>query len=203
MLDYLCDECRAHWEEMTSILSGLGLDYEVDHSLVRGLDYYTRTVFELKWPPLGAQSTLVGGGRYDRLVQDIDGPPTPGVGFGMGMDRVLLATEKGQKPIFGGRPLDVFVAGGRSETVDLPREVFHLVQQLRALGLDCDFDPLGRSLKAQMKQADRLGASYVAILGEDEVRGKSVTVKCMKEGWQKTIARTDVPAFSKEAKAHG
>jgi histidyl-tRNA synthetase len=202
MLDYLCDDCRTHWDEMTSILIGLGLEYTVDHSLVRGLDYYTRTVFELKWPPLGAQSTLVGGGRYDRLVQDIDGPPTPGVGFGMGMERILLATAKGEKPIPGGSPLDVFVAGGKSETLDLPREVFSLVQELRSRGLSCDFDPLQRSLKAQMKQADRAGAAFVAILGEDEIRGESVTVKSMKEGRQKSIARTEIPAFCEEVRAH-
>ncbi len=203
MLDYLCDDCKAHWDEMTSILTSMGISYEVDRSLVRGLDYYTRTVFELKWPPLGHQGTLVGGGRYDGLVQDIDGPPTPGVGFGMGMERILLATERGERPFQTGTPVDVFVAGGKSEAVDLPREVFLLTQEMRRLGLACDFDPMQRSLKAQMKQADRLGVAYVAILGEDEVKGGNITLKSMKEGWQKSIARTELPAFVEEAKAHG
>lgn len=203
MLDYLCGDCKAHWDEMTSILGSMGVSYQMDPSLVRGLDYYTRTVFELKWPPLGSQGTLVGGGRYDGLVQDIDGPPTPGVGFGMGMERILLATEKGDKPIEAGAPLDLFVAGGKSEAVDLAREVFALVQELRGRGLHCDFDPLQRSLKAQMKQADRLGAAFVAILGEDEVKGGTVTVKSMKDSWQKSIARSELLAFLEEAKGNG
>jgi len=203
MLDYLCDECKAHWDEMTSILTGMGLSYQVDHSLVRGLDYYTKTVFELKWPLLGSQGTLVGGGRYDGLVQDIGGQPTPGVGFGMGMERILLATEKGEKPILPGNLLDLFVAGGRSEAVDLRLKVFGLVQELRSLGVTCDFDPLQRSLKAQMKQADRLGARLVAILGEDEVAQGVVTVRSMAQGWQKTVARNEIAAFCEEVKANG
>ena len=200
MLDYLCSDCKTHWDEMTSILTGLGFAYEVDPSLVRGLDYYTRTVFELKWPLLGHQGTLVGGGRYDGLVQDIDGPPTPGVGFGMGMERILLATEKGERPIDAGTTIDVFVAGGKSETLDLAREVFALVQELRGRSVRVDFDPLHRSLKAQMKQADRLGAAYVAILGEDEAKGGTVTVKSMKDGWQKSVARSEMAALLEEVK---
>ncbi len=200
MLDYLCVDCKAHWDEMTSILTGMGFTYEIDTSLVRGLDYYTRTVFELKWPVLGHQGTLVGGGRYDGLVQDIDGPPTPGVGFGMGMERILLATEKGERPIEVGAPLDVFVAGGRSEAMDLAREVFALVQELRGQSLKVDFDPLQRSLKAQMKQADRLGAAFTAIIGEDEVKAGTVTVKSMKDGWQKSVAKSDLVALLEEAK---
>jgi len=202
MLDYLCGDCKNHWDEMTSILTGMGFTYEVDPSLVRGLDYYTRTVFELKWPVLGRQGTLVGGGRYDGLVQDIDGPPTPGVGFGMGMERILLATEKGERPMDAGTTIDVFVAGGKSEAVDLAKEVFALVQELRGRSLRVDFDPLHRSLKAQMKQADRLGAAYVAILGEDEAKGGTVTVKSMKDGWQKSVARGEIAALLEEAKAN-
>lgn len=203
MLSHLCEDCQTHWEKMTSVLTGLGVDYEVDHSLVRGLDYYTRTVFELKWPPLGSQSTLVGGGRYDGLVQDIDGPPTAGVGFGMGMERILLATARGQKPIRDKEPLDVFAAKGKSEVLDLGSEVFSLAQDLRMDGLSCDFDPLDRSLKSQMKQADRLGARYVAILGEDEVKAGRVTLKSMGEGWQKTIARSQLSSFFEEVRVHG
>lgn len=201
MLDFLCGDCKTHWDQMTSILAGMGLSYSIDYSLVRGLDYYTRTVFELKWPVLGHQGTLVGGGRYDGLVQDIDGPPTPGVGFGMGMERILLATEKGERPIEAGSPVDVFVAGGRSEAVDLAREVFALVQELRGQSFRVDFDPLQRSLKAQMRQADRLGAAYVAILGEDEAKSGTVTVKSMKDGWQKSVARSEMAALLGEAKA--
>lgn len=201
MLDYLCGDCKTHWDEMTSILTAMGLTFEIDRSLVRGLDYYTRTVFELKWPPLGSQGTLVGGGRYDGLVQDIDGPPTPGVGFGMGMERVLLATEKGEKPFETGSPIDVFVAGGKSDVVDLPRKVFALVRELRDRSYRVDFDPLQRSLKAQMRQADRLGAAFVAILGEDEAKSGTVTVRSMREGWQKSVACSEAMALLEEAKS--
>lgn len=202
MLDYLCLDCKGHWEKMTSALTRMGLTYTVDYALVRGLDYYTRTVFELKWPPLGAQSTLVGGGRYDGLVQDIGGQPTPGVGFGMGMERILMATEKGERPFPADVKLDMFVAGGKSDIEDVGAAVFGLVQEFRSLGLATDFDPLQRSLKAQMKQADRAGAAYVAILGEDEVRNATVSLKSMTEGWQKAVARTDLAAVCEEVKAN-
>mgnify|MGYP005842874095 CR=1 FL=1 len=203
MLDYLCPDCKSHWDTLTSALLDFGIDYEVDHSLVRGLDYYTRTVFELKWPALGAQSTLFGGGRYDGLVEEIGGPPTPGVGFGMGMERVLLATDKGTKPFPSAPPPDVFVAHGQSQEFALQREAFALVQKLRSFGLSADFDPLGRSLKAQMKHADRMGARYVAILGDDEVRGGKVTIKSMEEGWQKTLFRDSIEEFVEEVRGHG
>ena len=208
MQGYLCSDCRAHWDELRDVLSSFGVSYRVDETLVRGLDYYTRTVFELKWPPLGAQNTLLGGGRYDGLVEEIGGQPTPGVGFAMGLERMLIAAEKGDKPIQMGSSVKVFVAGGKSGLADLGREVLSLVQELRARGVACDFDPLQRSLKAQMKQADRLGAGLVAILGEDEVAKGVVTVRSMKEGWQKTVARSEILGLcdevkAEEVKAHG
>jgi histidyl-tRNA synthetase len=137
-------------------------------------------VFELKWPTLGHQGTLVGGGRYDGLVQDIDGPPSPGVGFGMGMERILLATEKGEKPIPAGSPVDVYAVSGKSEAVDLAREVFALVNDLRDRGFLCDFDPMGRSMKAQMKSAARLNSRYALIV---EPQGL-VTVRDMEKSEQ-------------------
>ena len=137
------------------------------------------------------------------MVEEIGGPPTPGVGFGMGMERVLLATDKGAKPFPPALPPDVFVAYGQSEGSSLLREAFALVEKLRSLGLSADFDPLGRSLKAQMKHADRMGARYVAILGEDEVRGGKVTLKSMEEGWQKAVARDSIEEFVEEVKVHG
>jgi histidyl-tRNA synthetase len=119
------------------------------------------------------------------------------------MERILLATEKGEKPIPAGSPVDVYAVSGKSEAVDLAREVFALVNDLRDRGFLCDFDPMGRSMKAQMKQADRLGAAYVAILGEDEAKTGTVTLKSMKDGWQKVVARTELPALLEEAKANG
>jgi len=186
MLDHLCPDCKAHWDQMTRILASQGISFEVDSALVRGLDYYTRTVFELKWPPLGAQNTLVGGGRYDGLIAELGGPPIPGVGFGMGIERMLLATDKGSKPIQAETAIDVFVIGlGTDQTVG--EKAFGLVRDLRRAGLCCEFDPLQRSMKAQMRQADRMNAKFAAILGDDEVARGVVTIRSMSEGWQKSV----------------
>ncbi|HHW18890.1 MAG TPA: histidine--tRNA ligase [Firmicutes bacterium] len=222
MLDYLCNDCQKHWEDLRELLSRMELAYEVDTSLVRGLDYYTKTVFELKWPPLGAQDAVAGGGRYDGLVEELGGKHTPGVGFAMGLERILLAVEKGEKPFREERALDFFVialgqktrldgeeeaSAARDEKIpaaqnatadadeDLFRRGFFLVREIRSLGLSCDFDPLRRSLKAQMKHADRLNARYVAILGEEELEKKTVSIRSMKEGWQKEIPLESVRDF--------
>jgi len=145
----------------------------------------------LKWPPLGAQNTLVGGGRYDGLIAELGGPPIPGVGFGMGIERMLLATDKGSKPIQAETAIDVFVIGlGTDQTVG--EKAFGLVRDLRRAGLCCEFDPLQRSMKAQMRQADRMNAKFAAILGDDEVARGVVTIRSMSEGWQKSVDESSV-----------
>lgn len=189
MLDYLCDDCREHWERLKEILSWMDIEYEVDPSLVRGLDYYTRTVFELKWPPLGAQDALLGGGRYDGLIEELGGSPTPGVGFAMGLERMLTAIDKGSKPYDPARSIGAYIitfVEGDMKPLAL-RKGFQLLHQLREKGIPSDFDPLGRSLKSSMKQADRLGARYVLIIGERELSENKVSVKSMKDGWQKDV----------------
>lgn len=185
--EYLCHECRDHWDKLQSILSFIGIDYDVDTSLVRGLDYYTRTVFELKWPPLGAQDALLGGGRYDGLVEAIGGKPTPGVGFAMGLERIMLAVEKGSKPPKVEQGMDCFVVTLPDEQGIAREKGFVLTRELRRAGLASDFDPLERSMKAQMKNAHRLGAKYVIILGEDEIKRDIASVRSMKDGWQREI----------------
>jgi len=197
MLDYLCDDCRKHWDGLRDGLTSVGLDYSIDGSLVRGLDYYTRTVFELRWPPLGAQDALLGGGRYDGLVEELGGNPTPGVGFAMGLERILVAMEKGSNPVKPEKTLDVFVIakGGSQGEDEAAKRGFKLVQEIRGIGLSSDFDHLGRSIKAAMKHADRLGARYVLIIGEKEISENTVSVKSMQDGRQTEVARDEVLSF--------
>lgn len=184
MLEFLCPPCKEHFDELGRILEEMGLSYRLDPSLVRGLDYYTRTVFEVKWPPLGAQDTVLGGGRYDGLVEALGGPATPAVGFAAGLERLLAAAEKGTNPPAGEEGLDCFLC-----FVDpgLGRLALEVSQKLRTAGLRVDFDQLGRTLKAQMKQASRYGARYAVILGPEEVQRKVATVRSMDEGWQRDV----------------
>ncbi|WP_374713723.1 histidine--tRNA ligase, partial [Symbiobacterium terraclitae] len=185
-LDYLCDDCRRHWEGLLGHLEAMGIPYQIDTRIVRGLDYYTKTVFEVLHPKLGAQSTLWGGGRYDGLIEVVGGRPTPGVGFGMGMERVLMVLEEeGLTAPFEGRPrLDAFVVtlGDAARPVGLK-----LLYDLRAAGLSADTDYLGRSMKAQMKYAGKQNSRYVVILGEDEVQRGVASVKHMDEGTQESV----------------
>lgn len=185
-LDFLCDECRSHWEGLLGHLKAMGIAYQIDTRIVRGLDYYTKTVFEVLHPKLGAQSTLWGGGRYDGLIEVVGGKPTPGVGFGMGMERVLMVLEEeGLLAPFQGRPgLDAFVVtmGEAARPVGL-----QLLYQLREAGLSADLDYLGRSLKAQMKYAGKQNSRFVVILGENEIQNGVAAVKNMAEGTQENV----------------
>lgn len=167
ILDYLCDECRDHFEQVKQILSGIGVEYSVDPGLVRGLDYYTKTVFEIMAPLTDGQMlTACAGGRYDGLVETVGGPAMPGIGFGMGMERMLLF-QQAQNLTPEAEPLyKVFIASmGR----DAALEAFKLTQALRQRGVSCDMDHLSRSLKAQFKYAGKLNPEYVVILGGDEL----------------------------------
>jgi histidyl-tRNA synthetase len=198
MLDYLCPQCLEHWKEMTRLLGAQGIDFTVDSSLVRGLDYYTRTVFELKWPPLGAQNAILGGGRYDGLVEEIGGQRIPGVGFAMGMERMLMAVQKGLRPIGTDASIDVFVIGMKGADSLASEAAFSLARSFRKSGLSCEFDPLQRSMKAQMKQADKANARFVAIVGDEEAKSRTVAVRSMGEGWQKTVGLDQVVPFVRE-----
>jgi histidyl-tRNA synthetase len=178
-LDVMDSECRGHFEGVQKHLTLLGIDFVVSSKLVRGLDYYTRTVFEFKSADLGAQDSLLGGGRYDSLVKECGGPDTAAVGFGMGLERLLIILDEqgvklsdaDLKPVFAG------YMGERGRT-----EAARLVQALRRDGIPAEFDLLGRSVKAQMKYADRLGVRYSFIIGDDEIDNNLIKIKNMDSG---------------------
>lgn len=185
----LCDECREHFEGLKQLLTAAGIEYEVDHNLVRGLDYYTKTAFEIQYKPLGAQSAVCGGGRYDGLIEEVGGPATPGIGFAMGMERVLLALESQNLLPDVQEAMDVFAVCPNQEYFPT---VFKTVIDLRRVGLKAEFDFQGRSMKAQMKQANRVNAKYVLIFGEDEFARGQVVLRNMSTSEQKEIAITDI-----------
>jgi len=175
--DELCDECAEHYAAVKDALDGLGLPYAEDPSLVRGLDYYTRTVFEVQGEAgLGSQNGIGGGGRYDRLMEEYGGPPTPGLGFALGFERTLLVMEAAGVEIPAPPLADVYVAAVDDS---VRGEVFGLTQALRETGVAAEMDHQGRSLKAQFKQADRLDARFVVVVGPDELANGAVTLRDM------------------------
>jgi histidyl-tRNA synthetase len=161
--EYLCDECRAHFHQVRSYLNAYGVKYDLARRLVRGLDYYTRTTFEFKDEAIGAKDTICGGGRYDGLIEEIGGPPTPGIGFGAGVERLLLSID--QEPPEPSRA-DVFFV---CETDADRTRILPLLAELRRRGLRADMDYAGRSAKGQLTQAGRLGAGWTVIVEGDEV----------------------------------
>jgi len=182
--DYLCEECRAHFNQVKAGLDALSISYEVDKRLVRGLDYYTRTAFEMVSTELGSQDAVCGGGRYDRLVAELGGPDLPGVGFAAGMERLLAIMKT--KGLFLGNPPhpDVyFVSLG--EHARIP--VLKLAHALRRQGVACELDLTGKSMKAQMREANRLNATFAVIVGEDELEKEKAQVKNLKESRQEEV----------------
>ncbi len=185
--EHLCDDCADHFNKVKSLLDQLGLDYVVDPHLVRGLDYYTRTVFELTSRDLGAQDALLGGGRYDDLVKMIGGPDTPGVGFAGGMERlVLVLKEREERGIE--RRIDLFLAtlgdAGRALALNLAND-------LRRQGLAVDLDYRGRSFRKQMTQANKLSARYLLVLGDDEAASKVGKLKDMDSGEETEVGLSE------------
>jgi len=175
--DELCGECAAHYAAVKVNLDALGIAYVEDPSLVRGLDYYTRTVFEVQVDAgLGSQNAIGGGGRYDRLMQEYGGPPTPGLGFALGFERTLLALDAAGVTVPALPRADVYVARVDDSVGDA---VFRTAQALRDAGIATELDHQARSLKAQFKQADRLGARLVVVIGPDELAAGEVTLRDM------------------------
>ena len=186
LIDYVNDESRAHYDRVKGLLDDLGVSYAEDPHLVRGLDYYTETTFELESDALGAQSALAGGGRYDRLAEVLGSDePVPAVGFAAGMERLFLALQAADVELPGAPQADVFIAALGEEA---ERWVFRTTQDLREAGLHVALDLKGRSLKAQMKEANRQNADYTLIIGGNELEAKEATVKEMESGEQ-----VDVP----------
>ncbi|MDR7438630.1 MAG: histidine--tRNA ligase [Armatimonadota bacterium] len=185
MLDYLCDACRAHFEGVVRRFAWLGIPTEVDPFIVRGLDYYTRTAAEVFSGRLGAQNAVFGGGRYDGLAEALGGPPTPGVGFGLGIERLLLVLEQaGLMPEDTWR-VEVYVAssGPRAE-----EEAFGLLDRLREVGFRAEGDLMGRSLSAQLRHAARLGAQHAVILEDAGLERKEAVVRDLRTGVQRTVS---------------
>lgn len=188
-VDWLCDDCAGHFEGLQAYLREAGLTWQVNPGLVRGLDYYNRTVFEIVCPQLGAQAALGGGGRYDGLAEECGGEPVPGIGFGLGLERLLLALEEQGCWLPGPEVLDVFVATTGPEA---HRAGFRCLRLLRRAGLRADTDFLGRSLKAQMKHADRLGSRWVVIIGDEELDTGLYTVRRMAGGGQRRVTENEL-----------
>ena len=182
MLDLLCDECRAHFEELKACLDGAGIPYRVNPRIVRGLDYYTKTVFELVTETPDGKLTVCGGGRYDNLVEQIGEQSIPAVGFGMGLERVLMLLDSEGIEIPKPAWYDVFVTYmGENRP-----KAFALVQALREAGIKADMDHCGRSLKAQFKFANKTGAPLTAVIGDEEAANGTVKLKRMSDGEEVT-----------------
>ena len=186
-LDYVCDECRAHMDRLRGYLDAVNIPYEMDPMLVRGLDYYTRTVFEIVSGAAGAQGTLCGGGRYDGLVKQIGGPEVAAVGFGLGIERLLLYLDQLGVQIPKPEPVDVLIFGmGDAER----QKAFELVNGLRKLGFSADTDHVGRSVKANFKYAGKTEAKYVLVIGENELKTGKGNIKKMTTGEQIEVSLT-------------
>ncbi len=179
IIDYLCPDCAAHFEAVKAMLDAQGIEYVVDPGIVRGLDYYTRTVFEFVSTAIGAQGTVCAGGRYDGLIAELGGPSTPAVGFAAGLERLLLLMEN-TGVAFPAPPVPaIYLAGMDSQT---RAKAFALTGELREAGVPAECDLMERSLKAQLKYADKSGAKYVAVIGSDELAEGAVNVKKMSDG---------------------
>lgn len=180
ILDYLCKECREHFEGVKGALDTLGVSYTINPTIVRGLDYYTRTVFEFITTSLGSQGTVCGGGRYDKLVEELGGPSIPALGFGMGLERLLVLMERTNCAFEEEAPCDVYIGSMGEEPARIAAKMAASLRS--AFGVYAECDLMGRSVKAQMKYANKIGARFSAILGETELEQKKITIKNMGSG---------------------
>ena len=181
ILDYLCPDCANHFAEVQRLLTAQGIKYVIEPNIVRGLDYYTRTVFEFVSTAIGAQGTVCAGGRYDGLIAQLGGPQTPAVGFAAGLERLILLMENTSVP-FRPQPVPAIYLAGMDELTR--QKAFALAGSLRAAGIAAECDVMERSVKAQMKYADKIGARYVAVIGETELSNGAANVKNMADGSQ-------------------
>lgn len=191
ILDYLSDYAKEYFEGVTKTLEYLNISYEIDHRMVRGLDYYNHTIFEIMSdaPGMGAQTTICGGGRYDGLVEELGGPETPGIGFAMGIERILLTLEQEDVMIPSAASLDAYVVG-LGEATNM--ESLKVVQAIRGFGFSADRDFMRRKAKAQFKTADKEGAKLVLTLGEDELSNGVINVKDSATREEKAFPLTDI-----------
>ena len=184
-VDHLCESCENRFNMLKSALEAMNIEYTVDPSIVRGLDYYTGAVFEFIAEGIGAQSTVCGGGRYDGLVQSLGGPALSGIGFGMGLTRIILAMkEQGLDKVLPATPALYVAALGESAAI----KAMEITERLRSTGRYVECDVVGRSLKAQMKYANKLGAAYVLIIGDEEIARGTAQLRNMSDGSQTEVA---------------
>lgn len=185
VLDYICDDCREHFEGVKKCLDAVGIEYTVNPTIVRGLDYYTRTVFEFVSSSIGAQGTVCGGGRYDGLIEELGGQHTPSLGYAIGIERLLLLLEAQGIEIPAAPTCDIYIAG-LGEKAQL--KSFELVKTVRSSSLSAECDIVGRSLKAQMKYADKIGAKFSIVLGDSEIESGKAQLKNMETGEKAEIS---------------
>ena len=183
--DYLCEECSTHFEDLKKYLTSLGIAYSINPKIVRGLDYYTKTVFEFVTTEIGAQGTVCGGGRYDGLVEELGGKPTPSLGFAMGIERILLLMEKQGAAFLPEKELDLYIAPMDESAVT---KAMQLAREAREAGYTVEYDLMERGLKAQMKYADKKGAAFTMVLGENELNSGTAKLKNMQTGEQTEIS---------------
>ena len=191
MIDYLCDDCKDAFEQLKANLDAMGIEYVVDPGIVRGLDYYTKTAFEFVTTKIGAQGTVCGGGRYDKLVEEVGGPSTPGVGFGLGKERLLLTMEACGVEIPEPAGADVFIAvmGDEAKAAGLK-----LMRELRQQGIAVQMDIMGRNIKNQFKYANRINANKTVVIGQDELEKNSFAIKDMATSQQVNVPMESIIA---------
>ena len=179
ILDYLCDECKEHFEKVKSYLDLNDVKFKVNPRIVRGLDYYTKTVFEFVSDNIGAQGTVLGGGRYDGLVEELGGKPTPALGFAMGIERLMLLLESTNYEFYESSPPFVYICNIGENALKV---ALALSEELNADGFEAHIDLMGRGLKAQMKYANKIGAIYTVVIGDDDIENGVLKIKNMKTG---------------------
>lgn len=184
MLDYLCDDCKSHFEKVKTLLDSCGVEYKIDPNIVRGLDYYTKTVFEFVSTSIGAQSTVCGGGRYDGLIEEMGGGKVQGVGFALGIERLLLLMDSTGVTLPDDSVTDVYIAPMGEEQYPVALKT---AQTLREKGVKTELDHMQRSIKAQFKYADKIGAKNVVVIGSGEIESGKVKVKRMSDGVQTEV----------------
>ncbi|MGN1481991.1 histidine--tRNA ligase [Porcipelethomonas sp.] len=185
ILDYLCDECAEHFEKLKFYLDNLDIKYTVDPKIVRGLDYYTKTVFEFVTTDIGAQGTICGGGRYDGLIEQLGGQKTPALGFAMGLERLIITMENQGISFDSDMGCNLYIAPMDDNAVP---HAMKLAKSLRDEGFWVEYDVVGRGLKSQMKYSDKLGATFTMVLGDNEITSKKARLKNMKSGEEIEIA---------------
>ena len=193
ILDYICDECDSHFTEVKRYLDALNINYNIDPGIVRGLDYYTKTIFEI----LNDDFTVCGGGRYDKLIEEIGGPEMPAVGFGLGLERLIMTLEKEGIEIPKEDVIELYI-GARGENAKT--EAFVLANKLRSNGIKTEVNHMGRSIKAEMKYANKIGAVFTTIIGDDELQNKTLKLKRMSDGEQFEVSLDNIEEIAKVIK---